>query len=117
LNAGCRITSIQKYLGHKKLNTTMIYVRVLDSTLADDYFKAMERVEQRLELILAPKEEQETHDEIVKVPPDARVFDWIERLVMPELCQQERVEIAGHLKQVLFPSYASQTSPPVTIVL
>ena len=27
LNAGCRITSIQSFLGHKKLNTTMIYAR------------------------------------------------------------------------------------------
>jgi integrase/recombinase XerD len=39
LNAGCRITSIQKYLGHKRLNTTMVYARVLDQTMADDYFK------------------------------------------------------------------------------
>ena len=27
LNAGCPVTSIQKLLGHKKLNTTMIYPR------------------------------------------------------------------------------------------
>jgi integrase len=48
LNAGCRITSIQKFLGHKKLNTTMIYARALDHTVAEDYFKAMEQVELRL---------------------------------------------------------------------
>jgi site-specific recombinase XerD len=30
LNAGCRITSIQRFLGHKKLNTTMIYARAHD---------------------------------------------------------------------------------------
>jgi integrase/recombinase XerC len=50
LNAGCRITSIQKYLGHKELSTTMIYARVLDQTMADDYFKAMQQIEQQLTL-------------------------------------------------------------------
>jgi hypothetical protein len=30
LNAGCRVTSIQKFLGHKRLNSTMIYARVHD---------------------------------------------------------------------------------------
>jgi site-specific recombinase XerD len=47
INAGCRITSIQKYLGHKRLNTTMIYARVLDQTMAEDYFKAMQQIEQQ----------------------------------------------------------------------
>jgi integrase len=49
LNAGCRVTSIQKFLGHKRLNSTMIYARVHDRTVADDYYAAMDRIEQRLE--------------------------------------------------------------------
>ena len=48
LNAGCRVTSIQRFLGHKKLNTTMIYARAYDQTVAEDYYKAMERIEQQL---------------------------------------------------------------------
>ncbi len=95
----------------------MIYARVLDSTLADDYFKAMERVEQRLELRLPSKEQECSKYEIVKVQPDAQLFGWIERLALPELCEEERVEIAGQLKQVLFPSYDSQPSPPVAIAM
>jgi integrase/recombinase XerD len=50
LNAGCRITTIQTLLGHRRLNSTMIYARVHDRTMAEDYFKAMAQVEQRLEL-------------------------------------------------------------------
>ncbi len=50
LNAGCRVTSIQRFLGHKKLNTTMIYARAHDQTVAEDYYKAMEQVEQQLAL-------------------------------------------------------------------
>ncbi len=33
LNAGCPVTSIQKFLGHKKLNTTMVYARAHDQTV------------------------------------------------------------------------------------
>ena len=52
LNAGCRITSIQKFLGHKRLNTTLTYARVHDETVASDYFAAMQIVEKRIGLSL-----------------------------------------------------------------
>jgi integrase/recombinase XerD len=54
LNAGCRVTSIQKFLGHKRLNSTMIYARVHDRTVADDYYAAMDRIEQRLDVSPQP---------------------------------------------------------------
>ncbi len=54
LNAGCRITSIQRFLGHKELGTTMVYAHVHDQTVAEDYFKAMEQVEERLALHVNP---------------------------------------------------------------
>jgi hypothetical protein len=38
---------------------------------------------------------------------------WVERLALPELCKQERLEIAECLKQALFLGFASQLSPPV----
>ncbi|MCC6189679.1 MAG: tyrosine-type recombinase/integrase, partial [Anaerolineales bacterium] len=45
LNAGCPVTSLQKLLGHQRLNSTQIYARVHDRTVADDYFTAMAQVE------------------------------------------------------------------------
>ncbi len=51
LNAGCRITSIQKFLGHKRLNTTLTYARVHDQTVAEDYYRAMSTVENRLDIL------------------------------------------------------------------
>jgi site-specific recombinase XerD len=45
LNVGCRETSIQKLLGHKSLNTTMIYARALERTVMRDYLEAMEIIE------------------------------------------------------------------------
>jgi hypothetical protein len=38
VNAGCRITSIQKFLGHTRLNSTLTYARVHDETVAKDYY-------------------------------------------------------------------------------
>jgi len=50
LNAGCRVTSIQRFLGHKELSSTMIYAKAHDQTVAEDYFAAMEKVEQRIQI-------------------------------------------------------------------
>jgi site-specific recombinase XerD len=45
LNVGCRVTSIQKLLGHTNLNTTMTYARAFDQTVMLDYFQAVEVME------------------------------------------------------------------------
>jgi integrase/recombinase XerD len=97
LNAGCRITSIQKFLGHKRLNTTMIYARALDQTVAEDYFKAMEKVEQNLEL---------PADEMVEpLVIDGSARTWLlelaKRLAEPQLGLDSRLDLVGQLRQVL----------------
>lgn len=113
LNAGCRITSIQVFLGHKKLNTTMVYARAYDQTVADDYFAAMSRVEQRLEIVPVGKaEEKIKEDGHVKVQERAQIFVWLERLALPDLCQQERLDIAENLKRALLLSSINWVSPP-----
>ena len=48
LNVGCKITTIQALLGHSKLNSTMIYARVHDQTVAKDYYTAMTNIEAKL---------------------------------------------------------------------
>jgi site-specific recombinase XerD len=91
LNAGCRVTSIQRFLGHKKLSSTMIYARAHDQTVADDYFAAMERVEQRLEI--APNVEENMGD--VKV----QVVQALQKLEQPELCFEERALLVHQLRE------------------
>jgi site-specific recombinase XerD len=46
LNAGMKITYIQKILGHEHLDTPMIYARVLDKTVEADYQQGMHQIEQ-----------------------------------------------------------------------
>jgi integrase/recombinase XerD len=45
VNAGMEIVSIQRLLGHEKLNTTMIYACVHDTTVERDFRQAMARLE------------------------------------------------------------------------
>jgi len=96
LNAGCRVTSIQRFLGHKELSSTMVYARAHDQTVADDYFAAMQRVEERLEI--PPEPSQETDDEVVKVQTE--LFQLIEQLEVPELCFEERLDITLQLREL-----------------
>jgi site-specific recombinase XerD len=47
LNAGMDIVHIQKLLGHEHLSTTMIYARVQDVTVENDYRQALSQIERR----------------------------------------------------------------------
>ena len=97
VNAGCRITSIQKFLGHKELSTTMIYARVHDQTVADDYYTAMSQVEKRLELIGAPASTQEPIAENER----AQLLEFTTQLAAPELSTEIRLELVAHIREVL----------------
>lgn len=101
LNAGCRVTSIQRFLGHKKLNTTMIYARAHDQTVADDYFAAMKRVEERLDISSGEPEPEPATEPTLAPAARNQIIFWLERLSLPELCQTERLQIAESLKQTL----------------
>lgn len=95
LNAGCRITSIQRFLGHRKLNSTMIYARVHDQTVEEDYFSAMNRVEKRLELVDKPIE-------IFPLTTQPQLVSLIEQLFTPCLSEENRIAIACRLKVMIF---------------
>jgi integrase len=97
LNAGCPVTSIQKFLGHKKLNTTMIYARAYDATVEADYYAAMRRVEQRLELVGQPEETPEH----VSASERGQLLSLAEQLFAPEMTLERRHEIAVQMCSLL----------------
>jgi site-specific recombinase XerD len=45
VNQGMPITSLQKFLGHQDINTTLIYARVFDETVRDQFATAMSQIE------------------------------------------------------------------------
>ena len=97
LNAGCRVMSIQKLLGHRQLDTTLGYARVHDQTVSADYFAAMARVEARLELA------GDDTVESLTVHPFARaaLLALASRLAEPELEPTTRLELVEQLRGVL----------------
>ncbi len=97
LNAGCPVTSIQKVLGHKKLNTTMAYAHAHDKTVEEDYFAAMSRIETRLSLTPKPKPEGQPVEE----PDRNQLLALADQLARPIVSQDERLEIAARIRLVL----------------
>ena len=115
LNAGCPVTSIQKFLGHKKLNTTMVYARAYDATVEADYFAAMGRIEQRLELV----KELEEVPEPVGEGERGQLMALAEQLFDAELTLDTRLEIAIQMRSLLTGHQADQVDwiPPPARVL
>jgi hypothetical protein len=107
LNAGCRVTSIQKFLGHKEISTTMIYARVHDQTVAEDYYAAMCLVEKRLELAGETPAGQEP------LTPSKRdqLLHLANQLAVPELSLEARLDAVSQMRQVL----GSQQIDPILI--
>ena len=97
LNAGCPVTSIQKLLGHKKLNTTMVYARAYDKTVEADYYAAMGRIEQRLTLVEVPEENPQP----IGTDERGQLLALAERLFIPELTLDSRQEIAAQMRGLL----------------
>jgi site-specific recombinase XerD len=110
LNAGCRVTSIQKLLGHRRLNSTMIYARVHDQTVAGDYYAAMDQIEKGLDLVLAEpthgtgrmSEEERTH-----------LLELISRLAEPHLDLDLRLNLVAQMRRLLS-GETPEIGPPET---
>ncbi len=97
LNAGCPVTSIQKFLGHKKLNTTMIYARAYDQTVEADYYAAMSRVEQRLALVEEPEEISPPVGENERL----ELLKLADQLAEPELSNDLRLDLVLLMRALL----------------
>jgi site-specific recombinase XerD len=106
VNAGCRITSIQKLLGHKRLNSTMVYARVHNRTVADDYYAAMAKIEKQLD----PSTEQDpvarkgTAEAPVSISERARLLELLDRLTEPQLDLATRLALVAQMRTVLNPA-------------
>ena len=90
LNAGCRVTTIQRLLGHRRLNSTMLYARVHDRTVAEDYYAAMAQVENRL-----AAGEADPHDE------HSHLLALLDRLAEPRLELEERLWLVAQVRRVV----------------
>lgn len=97
LNAGCRVTSIQKLLGHRRIDSTLIYARVHDQTVAADYYAAMTRIEKSLNLTA------ETGDAGEPLPAEKRahLLELVGQLAQPQLRLEMRLDLVAQMRHVL----------------
>lgn len=109
LNAGCRITSIQKFLGHKELSSTMVYARVHDQTVADDYYTAMGKVEKRLELLGTPEEVSA----LIETSERQQLLALAAQLAQPEVSAEARLSIASQMHILLVGKEVAWEEPPI----
>jgi hypothetical protein len=99
LNAGCKITSIQQQLGHRKLDSTLIYARVHDETVTSDYYAAMARIEKSLEIPAKLEDVKEPmHTDVL---PRTQLLAVIEQLAVPQLCVETRLDLITQMRHLL----------------
>ena len=98
MNAGCRATTIQKLLGHQRLNSTLIYARVHDRTVAEDYHAAMEQVEKRMEI--TPPMKDGAGPSVNKSERD-QLLELAAQLATRNLSMETRLGLVDRMRQVL----------------
>ena len=76
----------------------MIYARVHDRTVAEDYYAAMDQIEERLELVPA---EAETTVEAVNNDERAQLLELVAQMAAPELGLEGRLELVAQMRRVL----------------
>ncbi|MCP4286618.1 MAG: site-specific integrase, partial [Gammaproteobacteria bacterium] len=112
LNAGCPVTSIQKLLGHRDLNMTMVYARVHNRTVADDYYAAMKWIEQGLNLAGSVADESQGNQ-----PDRNDLLDLTDQLAEPDLTQETRLALVAQLRDLLLAETSSETEQPLVMIM
>ncbi len=110
INAGCRVTSIQKLLGHGRLNSTMVYARVHDRTVAEDYYAAMVQIEKCLDL--TSEAEADDANEPVNVEERAHLLELADRLAKPQLGLDVRLDLVAQMRRLLHRKMPEQAETP-----
>ena len=96
LNAGMTVSSLQRYLGHEYLDTTMVYAKVSDPLLRQDYYQGS--------AALNISSENQTTNELARSQ-----FDLLRRLIqelnMLGLGPTHRDEMPGRMQRLLENDY------------
>ena len=97
LNAGCRIVSIQRLLGHRRIDSTLIYARVHDQTVSADYYAAMTRIEKSLNLTA----ETDDAGEPLPAVKRAQLLELVGQLAQPQLGLDMRLDLVAQMRHML----------------
>jgi hypothetical protein len=97
------MTSIQRLMGHRRLNSTMIYARVHDRTVAEDYYAAMAQIEKSLDLAAWQSLVAGIGDTGVTTSAEERVqlLELLNRLAEPQLDIKVRMDLVKQIRCLL----------------
>ena len=80
----------------------MIYARVHDRTVVDDYYLVMERVEQGLQIALpTTATEERNENELLNDDERGQLLALADQLAAPDLSSEARMELVERVRQVL----------------
>lgn len=75
----------------------MVYARVHDQTVADDYYAAMRQVERQVDLVGEP----ERNDVTISEDERTRLLGLFSLLEKPDLTLEARLEVIAQMREVL----------------
>jgi len=92
----------------------MIYVRVHDRTVAEDYYAAMAQIEKSLDLAVEQAPAAGTGDAGAQVSAEerAQLLELLNRLAEPQLDPEVRISLVEQIRRVLNHETPGQTENP-----
>jgi hypothetical protein len=99
VNAGAPIFTAQTILGHRSIDSILIYARVHDETVASDYYAAMSRIEKSLEIPAKIEDVKEQAN--ADTSPRRQLLAVIDQLAMPQLCVEARLDLVAQMRHLL----------------
>lgn len=92
LASGMPVTSLQRYLGHEDLDTTMLYAEVADFLLKKDYYHGMSALDPASSHLEQPGNQQYFRSIMEQL---------VEELKAPDLTPDRKQEIAEQIQLLL----------------
>jgi hypothetical protein len=108
LGAGMPVTSLQRYLVHEHLHTTMIYAEVTNPSLQKDYYQGISTIDLHSEKTAQNAEEPSYQETLLKL---------VQELQTPDLSPTERDEILVQMQSLLEGSVCSRRRLWVSLAL
>jgi site-specific recombinase XerD len=75
LNAGMPIASLQRYLGHENLDTTMGYAEVSDPLLQQDYYRGIAQIDTASASLMVPNSTPSRQDELRRLMTELKTAE------------------------------------------
>jgi hypothetical protein len=92
LASGMPVTSLQRYLGHEDLDTTMLYAEVADPLLQKDYYQGVSALDPASSRLAQPGTQQSFRKKMEQL---------IGELKIPDLALERKQEIAEEMQLLL----------------